>query len=112
MDKMKAHDVAFFFHSCYSDAGVYGLVSITSDPNPDETAREKESQYFNRRVIDGSKPWVCLDVGLVRRYKHPLLLPQLNALSLEHHPKRLSVIKIFDAQFEWSKSELEANNRS
>lgn len=112
MQELKDHDTAFFYHSGCPDAGIYGLMNITSGPYPDETARHKGSKYFDQRAADGNNPWVCVDVELVRRYEHPLLIPQLNALGLEYHPKRLSVIKISDEQFERIKAELEAHNRT
>jgi predicted RNA-binding protein with PUA-like domain len=111
MQEIKEHDRAFFYHSGCPDAGIYGLINITSGPYPDETARQRRSKYFDQRAVDGNNPWSVVDVEFVKRYKHPLLIPQLNALGLEYHPKRLSVIKISDEQFGRIEAELEARNR-
>jgi predicted RNA-binding protein with PUA-like domain len=104
--EMQINDIAYFYHSNCPAPGIYGKMKITSASYADPTAFDKSSPYFDTKG-DKSKPrWLSVDVEYLCKFKVPLLLPEIKAISefgpspLTAKGNRLSIIPITNTQSE------------
>src|SRR5690606_3005858 len=62
-DAMRPGDFALFYHSSCPEPGVAGLASIVSEPYPDPTQFDPESDYYDPKATPENPIWVVVDVA-------------------------------------------------
>lgn len=98
-DEMKVGDEVLFYHSNAKPPHVAGLAKIVSEPYPDHTALDAESNYFDPKSSVENTRWVMVDVKFVRKFKNIVPLADIKAnqslekMQLRTHG-RLSISKV------------------
>lgn len=96
-DGMKIGDLAFFYHSSCKVPGVAGIVKISSDAYPDDSAFDPESAYFDAKSTPENPRWLQRDIEFVEKFENiiPLALlkslPSLAEMYLVSKGSRLSI---------------------
>ncbi len=104
-DDMRKGDLAFFYHSNCKEPGIVGVMKIVKTAYPDYTAWDPESDYFDEKSSPENPRWFMVDVKLVNRLKHPVLLkdmkvhPQLTDMLILRKGNRLSITPL--TQHQW-----------
>ncbi len=74
---MKVGDMAFFYHSNIPPIGIVGSMEIVSEPYPDPTQFDPESEYYDAKSSKEKPRWVLRDVKFVEKYKRTVTLAEL-----------------------------------
>lgn len=106
-DEIKKGDLAFFYHSSCPEPGVVGIVEITREAYPDETAFDPRDKHFDPDSERSNPRWYVVDVRLKRKLEKPLTLvklkqyagDRLSALRLLKRGNRLSVMPVSAAEW-------------
>jgi predicted RNA-binding protein with PUA-like domain len=101
-DDMKKGDLAFFYHSSCAEPGVVGIVEITREAYPDDTAFDPNDKHFDPKSKHSEPRWFVVDVRLKRKLKKPLPLAKLkqhagdslSELQLLKRGNRLSIMPV------------------
>ena len=99
-DGMKKGDLAFFYHSNCTPPSIVGVIEVTSDPYPDFTAFDPESQHPDPNSTPDNPRWFMVDVTYKEKFSNPIALdtlkqyPQLEKMPLVRKGNRLSVMPI------------------
>lgn len=103
-DEMKVGDEVLFYHSNAKPPHVAGLAKIVSEPYPDHTALDAESNYFDPKSSVENTRWVMVDVKFVRKFKNIVPLADIKAnqslekMQLRTHG-RLSISKVTEEEW-------------
>lgn len=76
-DDMKRGDLGFFYHSSCADPAVAGVVKVVREAQPDHTAFDSGSKYFDADSDPAAPRWFMVDVQLVRKFAQPVTLATL-----------------------------------
>jgi predicted RNA-binding protein with PUA-like domain len=101
-DDMKKGDLAFFYHSSCALPGITGIVEISREAYPDETAFDQQDKHYDAKSKPSDPTWFVVDVRLKRKLRKPLALAKLkqyagdslSALQLLKRGNRLSVMPV------------------
>jgi len=101
-NEMKKGDLAFFYHSSCAEPGITGIVEITREAYPDETAFDHNDKHFDPKSQRSDPRWYVVDVQLKHKLEKYLTLAKLrqhagdslSALQLLKRGNRLSVMPI------------------
>jgi predicted RNA-binding protein with PUA-like domain len=101
-DDMKKGDLAFFYHSSCPEPGIVGIVEISREAYPDDTAFDPGDKHFDPKSKHSEPRWFVVDVRLKRKLKKTLPLAKLkrhagdslSGLQLLQRGNRLSVMPI------------------
>ena len=101
-DVMKTGDQAFFYHSSCAEPGIVGVVEITREAYPDESAFDPDDKHYDAKSDRANPRWFAVDVKLKRKLDTPLPLAKLrqyagdrlSELPLLKRGNRLSVIPV------------------
>lgn len=105
-DQMKIGDRAFFYHSNCDPPGIVGTMEIASEPYPDPTQFDPNSQYFDPKSPKDNPRWVLRDVRFVSKFKRMVSLPELRTIPgledmwLLRKGQRLSVLPVTDKEWD------------
>lgn len=102
-DDMSIGDIAFFYHSNCEVPGIYGLMTINSQPYPDHTAFDKKAKYYDSKSIKEKPRWLMVDVKYKRKMKNPITLKELKS------KKELSNMRVVQKGNRLSITEVEKN---
>ena len=102
-DDMSIGDIAFFYHSNCEVPGIYGLMTINSQPYPDHTAFDKKAKYYDSKSIKEKPRWLMVDVKYKRKIKNPITLKELKS------KKELSNMRVVQKGNRLSITEVEKN---
>lgn len=107
-DRMTVGDRAFFYHSNCKVPGIVGVMTIASEPYPDHTQFDKNSQYFDPKSSPDEPRWLLRDVQYVRHTDRVISLTeikehadQLGDFPLVRKGNRLSIMPVTDAQWDY-----------
>ena len=105
-DAMKVGDPILFYHSNTTPPGVAGIAEVASEPYPDPTAFDKNSNYYDPKSHRDNPRWVLIDV----RYKADLkrlvsleemkVMPELVDMRVLQRGNRLSITPVSKAEFQ------------
>ena len=106
-DEMKNGDQAFFYHSSCPEPGIVGIVEITREAYPDETAFDPDDKHYDATSTRDNPRWFAVDVKLKRKLESTIHLKKLrqhagdslSELLLLKRGNRLSVIPV--SKKEW-----------
>ena len=93
-------DHAFFYHSSCPQPGIVGIVKIVRAGYPDPTQFDFNSEYYDPKSDPNAPRWYGVDVQLVQKFKHTILLtqlkndPALGHMRLVQRGNRLSITPI------------------
>ena len=76
-DNMKIGDLVLIYHSNAKPIGVYGIGKIVSGPHADETQFNSNGHYFDPKSTREHPIWICVDVGFVKKFDHPVTLADI-----------------------------------
>jgi predicted RNA-binding protein with PUA-like domain len=104
VDGMKKGDLFLFYHSNAEPAAIVGFGEITKVGQPDPTALDKKSDYFDPKSSKDHPIWFCCEVAFKKMLK-PLPLHELKAdpalakMALLQKGSRLSVQPVSEEEF-------------
>jgi predicted RNA-binding protein with PUA-like domain len=102
---MRPGDLCFFYHSNCSVLGIVGTMEVVSEPYPDFTAFDPDSEHPDLKSTPQDPRWYMVDVKFRTKFNSPLTLnamksfPQLEEMIILRKGNRLSVTPI--KQVEW-----------
>jgi predicted RNA-binding protein with PUA-like domain len=106
MEAMKPGDKFLFYHSNAEPSGVAGVGEIVRPNQPDPTALDSKSDYFDPKSSSDHPIWFCCEVKFVSKLKRILPLgelkdiPALKNMALLQKGQRLSVQQVTKQEFE------------
>lgn len=66
-DEMRPGDGVLFYHSNAKPPGVAGVARVASEPYPDPSAFDPESDYFDPKSSPDEPRWMLVDVEFVEK---------------------------------------------
>ncbi len=104
-DRMKVGDRALFYHSNITPPVIAGIMEIASEPYPDPTQFDPESNYFDPKSRESDPTWYLVDVKFVEKFENPVSrevlkrLPETQEMMLFRR-NRLSITEVTPAEYE------------
>jgi predicted RNA-binding protein with PUA-like domain len=80
--EMKVGDLALFYHSNATPPGVAGVARVASDPYPDSTQFDPESEYHDPKASPDNPRWWLVDFEFVAKFDELLPLEVLKTNTL------------------------------
>ena len=105
MKDMQVGDEVLFYHSNANPPGVVGLARVSAKAQPDSTAFNPKSKYYDPASNKDNPRWFCVEVAFKSIFKRFLSIEELRkekALSkmlLLKKGQRLSVIPVTKAEY-------------
>jgi predicted RNA-binding protein with PUA-like domain len=103
---MTPGDLFFFYHSNAEPTAIVGVGKILKINQPDPTALDPKSDYYDPKASSDHPIWFCAEVGFVEKWKTPITLAQLKAekalakMVLLQKGSRLSVQPVTKSEFD------------
>jgi predicted RNA-binding protein with PUA-like domain len=104
-DSMQVGDLAFFYNSNSSPSGIVGVMEICSEPYPDPTQFDPESDYYDPKSKVEDPRWILRDVKFVEKFKRIVPLaelketPGLEDMLVNKKGQRLSVMPVTEQEW-------------
>ena len=104
-DEMSIGDLVLFYHSNCKPPHVAGIARVCKEGNPDHTARDPSSNYFDPKATLEDPRWVMVDIEPVIELSSVELSdlrlnPELEGMPLLRRGQRLSVQSVPPEHFE------------
>lgn len=105
-DDMKVGDKAFFYHSNIPPVGIVGTMEIVSEPYPDPTQFDPDSEYYDPKSKKEAPRWLLRDVLFKEKYKRCVTLaelkenPALESMLVVRKGQRLSVMPVTEQEWQ------------
>lgn len=105
-DEMKIGDKAFFYHSNIPPVGIVGTMEIVSEPYPDPTQFDPDSEYYDPKSKKEAPRWLLRDVLFKEKYKRCVTLaelkenPALESMLVVRKGQRLSVMPVTEQEWQ------------
>lgn len=105
-DSMRIGDLVFFYHSNCTPPGIVGIAEVTSEPYPDFTAFDPNSEHPDPKSTSSNPRWFMVDIRFAKKFKTMISLdelkqhPELRDMQLLRKGNRLSVLPI--SQEDWT----------
>ena len=61
-DRMKVGDGVLYYHSNATPPGIVGIAEVCSEPYPDPTQFDPDSDYFDPKSTEDNPRWILIDV--------------------------------------------------
>ena len=104
-DEMRRGDRALFYHSSCPEPGVAGVMTIASEPYPDPTQFDPDSEYFDPKAVREKPIWQMVDVEWTKDFRKFVTLetlrsePALADLLILRRGNRLSITPLTASEF-------------
>ncbi len=104
-DSMRIGDMAFFYHSSTNPTGIVGTMEIVSEPYPDPTQFDPNSDYFDPKSPKENPRWLLRDVLFKEKFARIVTLdelrriPGLEEMEVLRRGQRLSVMPVTDQEW-------------
>lgn len=104
-DDMKVGDMAFFYHSSTTPAGIVGTMRIAKAAYPDPTQFDPKSHYYDEKAPKDGSRWLAPDVEFVEEFKEIITLaqlketPGLEEMLVVRKGQRLSVMPVTEKEW-------------
>jgi predicted RNA-binding protein with PUA-like domain len=104
-DGMKVGHKVIIYHSNAEPSGVAGLAEVVKLAEPDQSALDSKSEYFDPKVTKDQNPWCCVTVGFPKKHAEFVSLEVLKADSrlremlLVRKGQRLSILPLKPAEY-------------
>ena len=106
-DQVSVNDLVLFYHSSCKEPAIVGLVQVSHSSQPDLSAFNSSSPYFDPKS-DPLKPrWVEVEISFIEKFINQVSLKQLKAdmkladMVLVAKGARLSVQPVKESEFEY-----------
>jgi len=105
-DDMRQGDLAFFYHSNCDIPGIVGIVKITREAYPDDSAYDPNSHYYDPKSTPENPRWFMVDITLVEIFDRIIPLSDLKQneklkdWALLRKGNRLSVLPVSDEEWQ------------
>ena len=76
-DEMKRGDLVLFYHSMSDPNGIVGIAKVIETGLPDETALDKNDDYYDPKATKDKNPWVAPRVAFVSKFKRMVTLDEI-----------------------------------
>ena len=106
INDMKIGDRALFYHSNAKPSGVTGLAVVCKKAEPDLTALDKRSIYYDSKASLENPRWKAVTVQFVKAFDRIISIQELRKekvlrnMSLLKKGQRLSILPITKAEYE------------
>jgi predicted RNA-binding protein with PUA-like domain len=103
---MRPGDRVLYYHSSIGTPAVVGVAEVASEPYPDPTQFDPDSEYFDPKATRESPRWMLVDVRPVKALPRPVSLaelkavPELAEMRLLARGNRLSVMPVEESHFD------------
>ena len=77
INDMKVDDEFLFYHSNAKPPAVVGLGRVSQSAQPDPTALEKKSKYYDSKSTSEQPIWKCVEVEYKKTFKVPFTLSEM-----------------------------------
>lgn len=107
MNEMKLGDKVLFYHSNAEPPGVAGLAVVSKLAEPDPTAFDKKSEYFESKATKENPRWFCVRVKFAEKFKNLVTLekikndPMLRGMLVIKRGQRLSIQPVSKKDFDY-----------
>ena len=107
INDMKIGDKVLFYHSNAKPSGVVGLAVVCKKAEPDLTALDKKSIYYDPKASKDNPRWKAVTVRFVSAFKQMISIGELRAekalkdMLLLKKGQRLSVLPITKKEYDW-----------
>ncbi|KTD21078.1 EVE domain-containing protein [Legionella londiniensis] len=114
-NEMRPGDLVFFYHSNCNPPGIAGIAEIVSEPYPDYTAFDPESEHPDPKSTLENPRWYMVDVRFKEKFSHLIPLeelkkyPELEKMPLVRKGNRLSVMPVSEKEWNFIKKLAEKN---
>lgn len=104
-DDMKVGDLAFFYHSSTTPAGIVGTMRIAKAAYADPTQFDPKSHYYDEKAPKDGSRWLAPDVEFVEEFKEIITLsqlketPGLEEMLVVRKGQRLSVMPVTEKEW-------------
>lgn len=104
-DQMRKGDLVLIYHSNTNPTGVAGVGRISRAGQPDSTAWDPASKYFDPKASQENPIWYCVTVEFVERFPEVVPLdimkadPALEGMLVTRRGMRLSVQPVSQEHF-------------
>jgi len=105
--EMRVGDGVLFYHSSCEIPGVVGIAEVATEPHPDPTQFDSQSDYFDAKSTRAQPRWSLVDVKFKRKLRRVITLTELKThrelkdLILIRPGNRLSVLPVSKAQWDF-----------
>ncbi len=105
-DRMQPGDRVLFYHSNCKPPGVAGIAEVASEPYPDPTQFDPNSQYFDPKSNAENPRWILVDVRAIAALPRLVALPELKEhpelsdMPLVKKGNRLSIMPVSRRHYE------------
>lgn len=106
MKDMQVKDQVLFHHSLSQPPGIAGAAEVSSPAQPDPTAWDPRSKYFDPKSSRRSPRWYCVEVSFKKIFKNFIPLEQLRkeallkSMLVLKKGQRLSIMPVTQKEFE------------
>jgi predicted RNA-binding protein with PUA-like domain len=104
-DSIQKGDQAFFYHSNCKIPGITGIMSIVKPGYPDDSALNRESDYYDSKSSIENPRWFMVDVKFKQKFSSVISLerlkqtPALQSLMILRPGNRLSITPVTDTEW-------------
>ena len=77
MKEMKVGDEFIFYHSNAEPPCAAGIGTISSEAQPDPTALNKKSEYYEPKATKENPIWFCVEVKFKEKFARPIPLSEI-----------------------------------
>lgn len=83
-DEMKIGDGVLFYHSNANPLAIVGTMNVSSEPFPDPTQFDPNSDYFDPKSTEENPRWILVKLTFTQKFDPPVLRDDLrNVKGLE-----------------------------
>jgi predicted RNA-binding protein with PUA-like domain len=106
MNEMKAGDQILFYHSSADPTAAVGIAQVSAPAEPDLTALDPKSKYFDPKATPGNPIWYCVRIKFAKKFRRPVSLEEMKShkglqeMPLLRRGNRLSVQPVSQKEFE------------
>ena len=106
MKDMTIGDQVLFYHSNSKPPGIAGLAEISKPAQPDPTAFDKKSKYYDEKSTKENPRWHCVEVKYKSKLKNYVTLDEvretksLQSMMLIKKGSRLSIQPVTKKEFD------------
>lgn len=107
MQDMEIGDEILFYHSLAHPPGIAGQAEVCEKAQPDLTALDPSSQYFDSKATKKNPRWHCVKVRFKKIFKHFISIdqlrqhPQLQSMLVLKKGQRLSIMPVTKKEFKY-----------
>jgi predicted RNA-binding protein with PUA-like domain len=106
MNDMKPGDLVLFYHSSAEPPGAAGVAQVSSPAEPDVTALDSDSEYFDAKATLANPIWYCVRIKFKKKFQREVSLDEmrqqkgLQDMALLKRGNRLSVQPVTEKEFQ------------